>query len=126
MITDAKNTLGEGQSIAGAAGSVASTNVLKVDAADFGKGKKLDVIFIMNADVDASTLQFTVQTSDAEGFGSGVAVLGQTGAIAFGNLTKGTEIRVTLNGDVLDYIRANYTRGGTIATGSVSAYLVAQ
>ena len=123
MIFDNTNKFSSSQAVTVTA---ASTNVidLGVSGRDIGLGELVPLWIGVDADFATLTsLTVSVQTDDAENFGSAVTVV-STGAVAVADLVNGYQFAIAnIPNNVLGrYIRLNYTVAGTTATaGSVTA-----
>jgi len=131
MITDNYLLFSDAQSVEGAAGTIASTNVLELNAQEADDGLYAD--FIIDTSVTstgAATLAVQIKTSDTISSGalSGTIVtLAQTDAYAKADLTAGSSTipPIRLPRGLLRYVQVYYVIGGaTIAAGAISARLV--
>ena len=122
MILDLQNKFSSAQALTVTA---ASENVidLGVPLRNVGNGEAVPInIYVDTALSGLTSLQVTVQTDDAEGFGSAVDVI-STGAILAADLVAGYQfsiIHLPLK-LVGRYIRLNYVVVGTAGAGSLSA-----
>lgn len=123
MIFDKTNKFSSSQAVTVTA---ASTNVidLGVSGRDIGLGEMVPLWIGVDADFATLTsLTVSVQTDDAENFGSAVTVV-STGAVAVSDLVSGYQFAIAnVPNNVLGrYIRLNYAVTGTTATaGSITA-----
>ena len=125
MKIDALELLSDGQTLT-ATGP--STNVYdSISDRNIGIGTPLVVaVNVIDAEDDDSdeTYKATLQTSDAEGFGSGVVSLGEV------TITRGTTgrhiIGIPKTEASLRYFRLNYTLGGTTPSLTVDAWIAPQ
>lgn len=123
MIFDKTNKFSSSQAVTVTA---ASTNVidLGVSGRDIGLGEMVPLWIGVDADFATLTsLTVSVQTDDAENFGSAVTVV-STGAVAVADLVSGYQFAIAnVPNNVLGrYIRLNYAVTGTTATaGSITA-----
>jgi hypothetical protein len=94
MIRDTQLQLASAQSIAAAAGDVASTNIIDTGAAqDVGIGEEVELAIRTVAAVTsggAATVQFVLQTDTATNFATAMVEFPLTGAIALAALTANT------------------------------------
>jgi hypothetical protein len=125
MILDAQQKFSDAQALTATA---ASTNVI-----DLVSARKLfageDLVVVLSVDVAADvadaneTYAFALQTDDNSAFSSPTELASRT--IAGSLLTLGSKhtIPVPMEKDVEQYIRLNYTLGGTTPSVTVSAFL---
>ena len=128
MILDKEQQFSDSQALSGA-GAVVSTNVLDSKIArDLFGGEPLTVLINVEVAADLAdgneTYVFELQMDTVEGFGSATSVVSRT--IAKEILTAGSlhTIPVPLELDVEQFLRINYTLGGTTPSITVSAHLV--
>ena len=128
MIRDKLNILSDRQAETTVA-THASTNVLDFTAAKRGgRGNPVRIRIRVRDAVTSdgsATVQFKIQTCAAEGFGSGVVDLYDSGAIAKASLTAGTIIfDGYIPANVLRYLRTAYIIGtAAITAGTFDAFL---
>lgn len=130
MIRDTQLQLASAQSIAAAAGDVASTNYYDTGAAaDAGIGEEVELFIRTVAAVTSggsATVQFVLQTDSATNFSTAMVEYPLTGAIALAALTANTvQYKGRLPYGLKRYIRV-VARIGTAATtaGTMDAELV--
>ena len=126
MIFDSTNKFSTKQAVTATA---VSTNVidLGVSKRDIGNGEVIPLFIGVEEEFAGLTsVVVTVQTDDAEGFGSAVNVL-QTGVIPVADLVAGYQFNInTVPLGVLGrYVRLNYTVAGTGTAGTISAGITA-
>jgi len=118
-----QNMFSEAQSVAMAAGSAASDNVLDLVANNMGEGNPIDVEVYVNTAVAGAgaTLKVTLQESaDNSTFTDVLA----TKAYAISELGKGRLIKFGLSTPLKQYIRLNYTVAVAPTTaGKVTAFI---
>lgn len=130
MILDSQMSLSRAQSIAAAAGDVVSTDIYDTGAAvDAGNGEDLSLVIQTVAAVTSggsATVQFVLQTSPVENFGSGVVEFPLTGARALAALTANTvQYRGRVPIGLLRYVRVVYRIAtATTTAGSATAFFV--
>lgn len=125
MIFDAQNLFSDAQALTVTA---PSTNVIDTGGADKGGPEEVFLVLVADADLTAAgaaTLTVTLQTDDAEGFGTVETVL-VSAAIPKTALTAGEVFfSVALPRNLKRYLRLNYTVAtGPFTAGSVTAGLV--
>jgi len=128
MILDAQNILSSAQEVLATA---ASTNVIDLGAATFGKRSPIGGsdqyvdVTVQAAYTGGTSVQVVLQTDNDEAFGS--ADDSWTGpAILVAALGAGAEVfRMNLKGlNLSRYIRLNYVVVGSPSTGSLDAHVV--
>jgi hypothetical protein len=130
MILDSQLSLSRAQSIAAAAGDVVSTDIYDTGAAaDAGIGEELYLHIATGTAVTSggsATVQFVLQTSPVENFGSGVVEFPLTAARALAALTANTvQYRGRLPIGLLRYVRLVYRIAtATTTAGTANAFLV--
>lgn len=125
MILDAQNKYSDAQVVTG---SVASTNVIDhlASPSGLGAGKEMMIFAsIIAATLDTGNVTVTLNTSDAEAFGSGVVALASK-ELTPAEMTVGAKIHIPIPPDykALRYTRLNFVAGTNSIT--VDAYLVPQ
>ena len=132
MITDKNLRVSADQTLKLNATSAVSSNTIDLSVArDIGEGKGLFFNFAITTAVAAAatTVQFDVIISDREDL-SGATVIGSSGAIAYGSLTKGKNVVVPIPPLVGSkgkrYLGTQYTVAGDnhAGTGAVTADIV--
>jgi hypothetical protein len=125
MLFDAQNLFSDGQEVTATA---PSTNVIDTGGADKGGPEELYLALV--ADVThtaagAATLTVTVQTDDAEGFGSAETLVASK-AFALADLAAGKVVwSVAIPRGAKRYLRLNYTVAtGPFTAGALTAGLV--
>lgn len=125
MLFDAQNLFSDGQEVTATA---PSTNVIDTGGGD--KGGPEDLRLALVADVThtaagAATLTVTVQTDDAEGFGSAETLVASR-AFALADLVAGKKFwDVAIPRGAKRYLRLNYTVAtGPFTAGAITAGLV--
>jgi hypothetical protein len=137
MIFDKQSLFSDAQAITATA---VSTNVIDQGATgtpiggsvalarDLGAGGPVPIrIQVTEAFATLTSLTVSIQTSDAEDFGSGVVTVGSTAAIAAADLIAGKvfSLQYVPQGTDKRYVRLNYTVAGSDATaGKVTAGIV--
>lgn len=118
-----QNMFSEAQSVAMAAGSAASTNVLDLVAKNIGEGNPLDVEVFVSTAVAGTGATLKVALQDSADNSTFADVLA-TKAYAISELGKGKLIKFGLSTPLRRYIRLNYTvAGATTTAGAVTAFI---
>ena len=109
-------------------GTVVSTNVIDhgQTPSGLGAGKEMMIALFLEAQTNATAaITVNVQTSDAEGFGSGVVTLA-TKVIGTTEIVAGSKFSIPLAPDykALRYTRIQYVAGASSAT--ISTFLAPQ
>ena len=100
-----------------------STNIVPLDAVQqIGIGEPIAAVITVGVALAGTspTLQVDLETDDDSGFGSATTV---TGSGTFTALAVGDKIVLPLGFSNEQYLRLNYTLGGTAPTVTVDAYL---
>lgn len=117
------NMFSEAQSVAMAAGSVASTNVLDLVANNIGEGNPLDIEVFVSTAVAGAGASLKVTLQDSADNSTFADVLG-TKAYAISELGKGKLVKFGLSTPLRRYIRLYYTvAGATTTAGAVTAFM---
>lgn len=125
MIMDIENAFSDAQALVA---SAASTNVIRRKAKDISKGTPLALVIVNRTKPDQTdgneTYVAQLQMDDAVGFGSPTSV---GGSITIPRTDPaGKKYVQYLPADVVleEFLRVNYTLGGTTPSVTVDAYLV--
>lgn len=129
MIEDKELLCSEDQTVAIAAGSVASTNYIDLQKAGLGRGEPIKVFCQMTAAFTSdgsATLRVYLQSDSDSGFATNLISHVDTGAVAKATLVAGYRpIDVYLPLNAQRYVRFYYTVGTATATGgTISAGLL--
>lgn len=138
MIFDSQNLFSDAQAITADA---ASTNVIDLGAVgtpvggvaplrrDLGAGGPVPIrIQVTETFNNLTSMNTILETSDAEGFGSGVTILAETGDVPLASLVQGAVLspQYVPLGASKRYLRVRYDITGTApTTGAVTAGIVA-
>lgn len=127
MILDTQTRFSDAQSIAAAAGTVASTNYYDTGAtADVGVGQEEYIVVTVGTAVvgAGASVQFVLQSDDNTSFSS-PNTFPLTAAVAVASLTaNSTQVRARLPIGLERYIRVAYIiSGATTTAGTATAYL---
>ena len=141
MIFSANLRFSDDQDISTTVGTVNSTNVVDTGAAgtvygagsalsrNVGPGKGVPILVQITETVlsgGAATIEFQIETSDVEGFGSTNVVIARSSAYAKTDLVAGFQFGVAvLPNDCKRFLRVNYViAGATTTAGLASAGIV--
>lgn len=118
-----QNMFSEAQSVAMAAGSAPSTNVIDLVANNIGEGNPIDVEVFVATAVTGTGATVALALQDSADNSTFANVL-STKAYAISELGKGKLIKFGLSTPLRRYVRLNYTvAGATTTAGAVTAFL---